>query len=365
MIAQMETVTATVPISQIRTDGGTQARQGLDVLVVGEYAHEMKEGAVFPALTVFYDGDAYWLADGFHRLAAAKAVGQVVISCDVRQGTRRDAVLFACGANATHGLKRSDDDKRRAVLALLNDSEWRQWSDREIARRCNVSAPFVGKLRAEAAPTVNVYSNGGSNGVGDVRTYERNGKTQTMSTNGIGKAATIPTERHGTASSSKPDPDPWLKNQLAAIDEEVASCELATDPIMAYLLASVGDYPPSQLGRISVLLAETRKVNRSEIWDEFVFAMPEGLSTSELARLLLGTSHVIQAAIAPVSQPTTRPTPYDLLLPMSEKQRGIVYNALRLSRSYYEPRTDGTDQSVNTFFYAMFTEAMALFDVQN
>lgn len=45
------------------------------------------------------------------------------------------------------------DDKRRS------DAEWREWSDREIARRCKVSHPFVTKARADMAPvTGNVSS---------------------------------------------------------------------------------------------------------------------------------------------------------------------------------------------------------------
>jgi hypothetical protein len=40
-------------------------------------------------------------------------------------------------------------DKRAAVGALLGDPVWSRLSDREIARRCVVSAPFVGKMRKE------------------------------------------------------------------------------------------------------------------------------------------------------------------------------------------------------------------------
>ena len=37
------------------------------------------------------------------------------IAADVRQGTRRDALLFAAGANSSHGLSRTTADKRRAI----------------------------------------------------------------------------------------------------------------------------------------------------------------------------------------------------------------------------------------------------------
>ena len=55
----------------IRRDGGTQPRKILDQAAVEAYAEAMKKGAVFPPVTVFYDGEEYWLADGFHRMSAA------------------------------------------------------------------------------------------------------------------------------------------------------------------------------------------------------------------------------------------------------------------------------------------------------
>ena len=36
------------------------------------YADEMSFGTVFPAITVFYDGVKYWLADGFHCFLTAQ-----------------------------------------------------------------------------------------------------------------------------------------------------------------------------------------------------------------------------------------------------------------------------------------------------
>lgn len=46
------------------------------------------------------------------------------------------------------GERRTNADKRKAVLTLLNDEEWGKWSDREIGRRCCVCHPFVGNVRS-------------------------------------------------------------------------------------------------------------------------------------------------------------------------------------------------------------------------
>lgn len=119
------------------------------MFVVDDYCFAMIEGARFPPLVVFYDGQDYWLSDGFHRLQAAKLIELELIDCEIRQGTRRDAILFSVGANSQHGLRRNNADKRRAVETLLSDPEWSRWSDHEIARRCSVSQPFVSKLRSQ------------------------------------------------------------------------------------------------------------------------------------------------------------------------------------------------------------------------
>ncbi|PJF39588.1 MAG: hypothetical protein CUN54_08355 [Phototrophicales bacterium] len=140
-------------ISTIRTDGGTQPRAHKDDETVLEYAEAMLTGQEFPPVVVFYDGEAYWLADGFHRHAAAVKAGIDTLNADVRQGSLRDAVLYSVGANATHGLRRTNADKRRAVERLLNDDEWSRWSNREIARRCAVSEQLVRSLRFNRSVT--------------------------------------------------------------------------------------------------------------------------------------------------------------------------------------------------------------------
>ena len=134
-------------ISQIRRDGGTQPRAAINQDTVNEYLEDMKNGDIFPAVVVFYDGEIYWLADGFHRLEAALGARKKKIAVTVKQGTRRDAVLYSVGANAKHGLRRTNADKRRAVMTLLEDSEWSVWSNREIAKQVCVSEFMVRKLR--------------------------------------------------------------------------------------------------------------------------------------------------------------------------------------------------------------------------
>ena len=134
-------------LSQIRCDGGTQSRAAIHQATVDEYAEDYKNGANFPPITVFYDGEIFWLADGFHREKAARKAGLTEIAAIVKQGTRRDAVLYSVGANAKHGLRRTNADKRRAVMTLLEDGEWKGWSNVAIAKQCGVDEKTVRNLR--------------------------------------------------------------------------------------------------------------------------------------------------------------------------------------------------------------------------
>jgi len=137
------------PLEKFRLDGGTQARLKIDDDIVMEYAEAMQRGDTFPPVIAFDDGNSLWLADGFHRYHACKSLGKPAIATDRREGSQRDAILYSLGANASHGLRRSSADKRRAVEMMLKDSQWSQWANCDIARRCGVDEKTVRNIRNE------------------------------------------------------------------------------------------------------------------------------------------------------------------------------------------------------------------------
>lgn len=141
-----------VNIKLIRTDGGTQSRLEIDQTTVDDYARQIEEGAKFPPVTVFNDGIDTYLADGFHRYFAHLKADKASIDADVRQGTLRDAVLFSLAANALHGKQRTNADKRKVIMTMLDDFEWSEWADREIARHCHVDPKTVGAARNGEQP---------------------------------------------------------------------------------------------------------------------------------------------------------------------------------------------------------------------
>ena len=151
-----------IQLSKIRLDGGTQSRANMNEDTVAEYVAAMEDGAHFPPVIVFYDGEKYWLADGYHRYFATRQKAAktgltdylAYIECEVQQGTQRDAVLYSVGANATHGLRRTNADKRRAVETLLRDEEWAKWSNKEISRRCGVDDKTVASVRSNLSSEI-------------------------------------------------------------------------------------------------------------------------------------------------------------------------------------------------------------------
>jgi hypothetical protein len=141
-----------VLLDSIPTDDASQVRVRIRAAVVRAYAQAMTQqvsegGLRFPPVVLFSDGQRYRLADGFHRVLAAREAGLSEFPAEVRLGNERDALLYSISANTGHGLPRSNADKRKAVSLLLADPEWSKWSAHEIARHCGVTHVFVGKLR--------------------------------------------------------------------------------------------------------------------------------------------------------------------------------------------------------------------------
>lgn len=134
-------------VSSIRANAGTQSRAGVSEAAVAEYAEAMIRGDRFPPVIVFQSDEGLILADGFHRVRSAKQAGFETITAEIRQGTRLDALRYSLGANHTHGLRRTNEDKRHAVSLALR--ELSHLSDRIIAGMCGVSVTFVGNARRE------------------------------------------------------------------------------------------------------------------------------------------------------------------------------------------------------------------------
>ncbi len=120
------TVTETIialPLDSLLACDDTQPRESLDDQAVAEYAEEYgtpdAPGKDLPPVDAVFDGAKYWLWDGFHRYHARRRAGWEDIKVRVAEGTKADAQWLATGANKSHGLRRTNKDKIRAVHLSL------------------------------------------------------------------------------------------------------------------------------------------------------------------------------------------------------------------------------------------------------
>lgn len=203
-------------LDKIRLDGDTQSRVELDQEAIREYAILMQDGQDFPPLLVVFDGASYWLVDGFHRRWAAVKAKLTKFKCEVVSGTRDDARWMSYGVNCNHGLRRSNEDKKRAVISALKHANGVKKSDRQIADHVGVSHTFVNKNRAKLESNGEIPQSSTRTGI-DGRTID---------TSNIG--LTVNGLRSETVSGSTPtqEPGPVVPNPEPQPSEDAVGQEI-------------------------------------------------------------------------------------------------------------------------------------------
>jgi len=186
-------------MSAVRIDGDTQPRTAINPGIVQEYAEAMEAGVEFPPVAIVHDGAAYWLVDGFHRFFAHRRLSRTQINAEVITGELTEARWLSLAANKAHGVRRSNEDKGKAVTRALRMRP--TLSDREIAEHVGVGKTMVLRYRdvleKQQAATV---SSGGPKDHLATRTG-RDGKRypaqrRTRRTGGIAKNAFQPVRGH-------------------------------------------------------------------------------------------------------------------------------------------------------------------------
>lgn len=138
-----------IKIKDVALSEETQQRASIDLDLVSEYSESIKCGDKFPPITVFFDSAQYWIADGHHRYHAYKDIGNADIDADIHDGTKDDAIMFSFGVNGSHGKRLTNADKYKNVKKALSFHRTKDMSEREIARICQVTHPFVSKIKKE------------------------------------------------------------------------------------------------------------------------------------------------------------------------------------------------------------------------
>lgn len=192
-------------ISEIKRDDSIQPRATIDEDTVRNYADRMIEGDAFPPVDIFFDGETYRLANGYHRVGAAEIAGLTEIECVVHEGNLREALWFGFGANAKNARQMSNADKHRVVEKILQDDEWSNISQRKIAEHVGVSPEYVSRVKKElvdAGVTIDRSR---------VTVTTKHGTTATMNTGNIGR------RNESTEATEPPD----LRNNDFPEDSEI------------------------------------------------------------------------------------------------------------------------------------------------
>lgn len=197
-----------IDIKKVRIDLGTQSRVTIDTAIVTEYAEAMERGEVFPPIKVYYDmeQDIFILVDGFHRyLAWIKTFPNDDILAEQVLGSVREAVWESFSVNKSHGLQRTNADKRKAVEGALMHPNGVKMSDRAIAKHVGVHHQTVTNIRKELESSGEIRQM-------EIREVQRGDQVYTQNTANIG---TKPKTVIGTDGIEYPKPDrmpdrlPW------------------------------------------------------------------------------------------------------------------------------------------------------------
>ena len=152
-----------------------QTRAALNEDTVADYAEAMERGDKFPAVTVFTDGAEYYLADGFHRVEALRRIGKKAVVAELREGDYKAALLHALKANSTHGLRRTNADKRHALEMAWNAREalfGGEPSQNLLADTCGISRKTVERFMTDKVATMSqpVKKENAQNGENETKT---------------------------------------------------------------------------------------------------------------------------------------------------------------------------------------------------
>jgi hypothetical protein len=156
---------AEIRIADIVVDAHTQARSAMSEEAIDRYTDVLENEPSgewpFEHLDVFCDdaagpnGGRYVLADGFHRLEAAKRNGNWdTVPCSVHSGDHIAARLFSITANDGHGVPMTRKDKRDNFVWL--QQHFPELTREEQAIKLGVSERtlhrIVASLRGPATP---------------------------------------------------------------------------------------------------------------------------------------------------------------------------------------------------------------------
>lgn len=151
--------TTRIPITELVSDERCQTRAATVEAIVEEYRDAYAARAEMPPLLAFRVDGALAIVDGHHRYLAASLAGCRWLEVEVvGEGSWDEAQWYALGVNKHHGLRRTNEDKRRTVQVALTNPIGAEQSSRVLAEQCGVSHDFVARLRKAKSTSTGTLS---------------------------------------------------------------------------------------------------------------------------------------------------------------------------------------------------------------
>ena len=228
-----------ISLNDIYLDRETQIRSAVSEETILRYFDVMAdtEGRdKFPPILLFQDEEGnYWLADGHHRVMAAKRRKFTSILAIVRPGTKADAIWEAAKSNSRNGLPLGRADLRRAVEMIC--AAFSDRSNRMIADTVGCDEKTVRKYRPEKA-------------VANDSTADKSAVEKTVGKDGKRRSATR------TSKSTKPKTAYSVASQSPSVAKEVK--RTPSSPIPA------NDGRVAETRRVAEPLEETNAIENSD-----------------------------------------------------------------------------------------------------
>lgn len=225
-VAEIFTKAELIELDKINFNESPAVRANDDEETIVEYWNRLIDGACFPPIDIFWidDLNSYVIADGRKRFCAHQRNNEEQIAAIVRRGGMHKALDFALEANGKHGLPLSKADVKVSLRIMLDDDEWKNWSNVRIAKKLGVSEATIRRARKSFEPDVEDPKEEASSQPRHCDEVEQVVAEQDVAANGSAKSARKkpvqePTKRVGLDGKERalpktPAPKPGGKEQI-------------------------------------------------------------------------------------------------------------------------------------------------------
>ena len=146
-VEELDPAAVEIDLEHIVADPDVQVRiLGVNPEWVAGLVAVIEAGKILEPIHVFKDGDMYYVADGFHRVAAHREADKEKIFAFVHDGDYQAVKEFARDANLKHALQLTNDDKRKILTDRVAEGHpWSEWTARDLAGELGVGKSTISR----------------------------------------------------------------------------------------------------------------------------------------------------------------------------------------------------------------------------